>query len=60
MVWVKTPLGGSLNHKLRRTRYSTWRVTDIFELVVSEEWFIGICGVGKRDFDSRFGQVRSV
>ena len=28
--------------------------------MVSEEWFIGIYGVGMRDFSSRFGQIGGV
>ena len=40
--------------------YSAWRIIDLFEFVVSEEWFIGICGAGMQDFNLRFSQVRGV
>ena len=53
-------MGGSSNPKWGRTRYSTWKIIDLFEFAVSEEWFKGICSVGMRDFGLRFGQVRGI
>ena len=53
-------MGGSLNHKWGRNRDSTWRIIDLFEFVVLEEWFIGVCDAGIRHFNLRLGQVRGI
>ena len=45
-----TPFGDNLNPKWGRTRYYAWRIVDLFEFVVLEEWFIGIYGASMREF----------
>ena len=52
------PVGGSSNPKCGRIMYASWRVIDMLEFTVSEEWVTSIYGSGMRDFGSRFGEVR--